>query len=327
MSNLKIHRSFLVSNFFPYIFLVIAILSISTASLFIRFAQVEVPSFVIATSRLSFAALVTLCFIRSKHITEIIKINARQWIILLLSGLCLAFHFAAWISSLEMTSVTSSVVLVTTTPIWVALFSPLILSERITRKTILFLGIAFLGSILVTFSQTCVLSTSGFKCSLHPLFRMNNLAGNLLSLFGALMAAVYMMAGRKMRKVMSTTTYTLIVYLIASIVLLIFCFVIKLPLNGYNPTSYIWLLLLAIIPQLFGHSVINWVLGILPASIVSIALLGEPVGSSILAWIIIGEVPSWVEIIGGGFIILGISLSMINPKQENPNHLSACNLK
>jgi drug/metabolite transporter (DMT)-like permease len=308
------HRFGFVQNISPFILLFFAILSVSTASLIIRFAQAEVPSLVIAAYRLSLATLVTAGFIRSKHIAEIRKINSRQWSILIISGLFLAFHFATWISSLEMTSVASSVVLVTTTPIWVALFSPFLLAEQITKKAALFLGIAFLGSILVTFGRTCVFSNSIFECSMASSSEMNNLAGNLLALFGAWMAAGYVMAGRKMRKILSTTSYTLVVYLVASIVLLIICFGFKLPLTGYKPSSYIWLLLLAVVPQLFGHSVINWVLGILPASIVSIALLGEPVGSTILALIIMGEIPTWIEVIGGGLIILGIILSTIKSK-------------
>jgi len=133
--------------------------------------------------------------------------------------------------------------------------------------------------------------------------------GNALALLGAFMAAGYVISGRKLRKSINLLPYTLLVYSIASVVLLLLCFLFKYPLLGFSAQSYIWLILLAIVPQILGHTTLNWALGFVPAAFVSIALLGEPVGSSLLAWVFLKEPPSLVEITGGMIILLGIILS------------------
>jgi drug/metabolite transporter (DMT)-like permease len=164
------------STISPYFILCLAIVSVSTASLFIRFTQVEVPSLVIAAYRLSLATLITAAFIRSAHIEEIKHLTKREWLLLALSGLFLACHFAVWITSLNITSVASSVLLVTTTPLWVALLSPFLLAEKINSRTAFFLGIAFLGSVIVTFGKnygslqgsiTCWMPSAGSARRFH----------------------------------------------------------------------------------------------------------------------------------------------------------------
>ena len=274
---------------------------------------------VIALYRMSIASVITACLLRSRHFQEFKRLVWADWWKLTLSGVFLALHFAAWITSLEFTSVASSVVLVTTTPIWVALFSPWVLKEKITRKTFLFLGIAFLGGLLVTFAKSCHVSGGQLVCS--PFQSASGvdkiLLGNLLALFGAFMAAGYVMSGRILRKSLSNISYTSVVYLVASLILLMFCLLSKKRISGYSAAAFLWLILLAVIPQLFGHSLINWLLGRMPASLVSIALLGEPVGSSIFALIFLGEVPVWLEVVGGGLILVGIALSMFASKTNS----------
>jgi drug/metabolite transporter (DMT)-like permease len=299
------------STISPYFILCLAIVSVSTASLFIRFTQVEVPSLVIAAYRLSLATLITAAFIRSAHIEEIKHLTKREWLLLALSGLFLACHFAVWITSLNITSVASSVLLVTTTPLWVALLSPFLLAEKINSRTAFFLGIAFLGSVIVTFGKNYGSLQGSITCWMPSASSASDrsLLGNLLALLGAFMAAGYMISGRKLRKTISLVSYTLVVYLISSLFLILICFAFRQPLSGYTPITFLWLFLLALIPQIFGHTAFNWVLGLMPAALVSIALLGEPIGSSILAWLFLKEIPSWVEIIGGGLILLGIIFS------------------
>ena len=311
----------------PYLVLFISILSISTASLFIRYAQQEVPSMVIALYRMAIASLITACWLRSRHIQEFKRLACADWLKLTLSGLFLALHFAAWITSLEFTSVASSVVLVTTTPIWVALFSPWLLKEKITRQTFLFLGIALLGGLLVTFARACHISGDQFVCSAFQSASGVDkiLLGNLLALFGAFMAAGYVMAGRLLRKSLSNISYTSIVYVVASLALLVLCLLFQQRISGYSMAVFQWLFLLAVIPQLLGHSLINWALGRMPASMVSIALLGEPVGSSFFAWLFLGEVPVWLEVVGGALILAGIALSMFASKTKSQRRSSSSN--
>ncbi len=302
----------------PVFILFLAILAVSTASLLIRFAQSEVPSLVIAAYRLSLAAIITGIFTLPKYNNEIKHLKRKQVFLVVLSGIFLAFHFAAWITSLELTSVTSSVVLVTTTPIWVSLLSPLILKEKINWKVGICLGIALLGSIVVTFSKSCLVADGVLTCSIPAILKgEGNLLGNALALLGAIMAAGYVISGRNLRKSINLWPYTLLVYSIASVVLLVFCLFFRYPLVGYSIKSYLWLILLAIVPQIFGHTTLNWALGFIPAAFVSIALLGEPVGSSLLAWLFLKETPSLFEFIGGVLILTGIILSTRSMNQIN----------
>lgn len=308
------------SFFTPVFALFLAILSVSTASLFIRFAQSDVPSLVIAAYRLSLASLITAIITLPRYSNEIRQLKRNQIFLAALSGIFLAFHFAAWITSLELTSVTSSVVLVTTTPIWVSLLSPLILKEKISFNVGIYLGIALMGSVIVTFSKACTLTNGSLACVIPATLKSGgNLLGNILALLGAFMAAGYVISGRNLRKSINLLPYTFLVYSFASFVLLILCFLLKYPLLGYSIQSYIWLILLAIIPQIFGHTTLNWALGFIPAAFVSISLLGEPVGSTILAWVFLREPPSLVEITGGMMILIGIILSsrFINQTKKN----------
>jgi drug/metabolite transporter (DMT)-like permease len=294
----------------PFIAILLAILAVSTASLLIRFAQKEVPSLVIAAYRLSLAAIITGVFTLPRYHKEIKTLNRNQFLLILLSGIFLAFHFAAWITSLELTTVTSSVVLVTTTPIWVSLFSPLILKEKISWKVGICLGIALLGSVVVTFSKSCTLTNGLPICNFSSSLKgEGGLMGNALALLGALMAAGYVMSGRNLRKTINLWPYTLLVYSVAAVVLLSLCVLFRYSLLGFSFQSYIWLMLLAIIPQILGHTSLNWALGFIPAAMVSITLLGEPVGSSIMAWIFLRESPTLIEMAGGMLILMGIILS------------------
>jgi drug/metabolite transporter (DMT)-like permease len=311
----------------PYLVLFFSILSISTASLFIRYAQLEVPSLVIALYRMAIASVVTVCLLRSRHIQEFKRLAHVDWLKLILSGTFLALHFAAWVTSLEFTSVASSVVLVTTTPIWVALFSPWVLKEKISKQTFLFLGIAFLGSLLVIFAKTGSIFEGQIVSSAIKTTTVTDkvLLGNLLALFGAFMAAGYVMEGRLLRKSLSNISYTSGVYVVASFFLLIFCLVFQQRITGYSMAALQWLFLLAIIAQLLGHSLINWLLGKMPASVVSTALLGEPVGSSLFALIILGEVPVRLEVVGGVLILIGIALSIFGSGTNSQRRSSSNN--
>jgi drug/metabolite transporter (DMT)-like permease len=305
--NSEIKKRTIIS---PVFAIFLAILAVSTASLLIRYAQREVPSLVIAAYRLSLAAIITGVFTFPRYFNEIRQLKRNQVYLAVLSGIFLAFHFAAWITSLELTSITSSVVLVTTTPIWVALLSPLILKEKIDSRVGMYLGIALLGSVVVIFSKTCAITNGSLTYAIPPMDKEGSiLLGNILALLGALMAAGYVIAGRNLRKSINLLPYTLFVYSIASVVLLFLCSLFKYPLVGFSVQSYVWLILLAIIPQILGHTTLNWALGFIPAAFVSIALLGEPVGSSFLAWLLLKEFPSLVEIAGGLIILSGIYLT------------------
>ncbi len=283
----------------------------STAAIFIRFAQNEgAPSIVIAAARLTIASLILAPLALTRYRSDLGRLNQREWILALLSGLFLALHFATWITSLEYTTVASSVVLVTTTPLWVALFAPLVLRERVGTAALVGLFLALAGGIIVGLSDTCSLQTGSLTCPpLRTFIGGTAFLGDLLALFGAWMAAGYMLVGRKLRAKMELIPYIFIVYGVAALVLMVVMLGLgKSPLQ-LPPMAYLWFLLLALVPQLFGHSIFNWALKYLPASFVSVTLLGEPVGSTILAYLIFRETPGWVKIGGAVLILAGIWLA------------------
>jgi drug/metabolite transporter (DMT)-like permease len=295
---------------YPLIGLFFGILAVSTASIFIRFAQGGAPSIVIAAVRLLTASLLItpIAFLQYKQ--KLLNISKRELFFLILSGLFLSIHFAAWITSLEYTSIASSVVLVTTTPLWVALFSPIFLKEKNNATIWIGLFLALLGSSLVALSNQCAFSFANLiQCEGVGLsFDTNTLSGNLLALLGAWMAAGYMMVGRKVRSTLTLIKYIFFVYLFSAIFLLFIVVISGETLVGYSNQTYLWMLLLGLIPQLLGHSVFNWALGHLPAAFVSIALIGEPIGTILLAFIFLQETPNNLEYFGGLLILIGIFL-------------------
>jgi drug/metabolite transporter (DMT)-like permease len=306
----------------PMLVLGIGILAVSTASIFIRYAQDYASSLVIAFYRLGIAALVLapVAFFRKRG--ELKKLSYGEILLALLSGLFLALHFVTWITSLEYTTVASSVVLVSTVPLWVALFSLFTIKEPLTRWLILGLSLALVGGVIVGVSDNCSVSVSGVVCPTFNQFFLGDVfIGDLLALFGAIMAASYLIIGRRLRNKMSLTSYVFVVYGMAAVVMLIIVLAFRQPLFGYPPMGYLWLILLALIPQLLGHSAFNWALGFLSATFVAIVLLGEPIGSTVLAYFLLEETPSWVKIVGGILIIAGIYVASLG-ETRNIEHIA-----
>jgi drug/metabolite transporter (DMT)-like permease len=290
--------------------LLIAIIAVSTASLFIRFAQAEVvPSLVIAAVRLTIATLILAPIAFLRHRAELMSLTRGDLILGIISGTFLAIHFATWISSLEYTSVASSVVFVSTGPLWVAIFSPLLLNEKLTRTAILGLILALVGGTVIGLADACTWH-NGLQCpELGQIMQGRAVWGNFLALCGALAVSGYLIIGRKVRAKMSLIPYIFLVYGVSAIVLNIFMFASKESPFGYSPAAYGWIFLLAAIPQLIGHSTFNWLLKYLSATMVAVTTLSEPIGSAILAFIFLKETPSLAVIGGGVLILVGIYLT------------------
>jgi len=297
----------------------VGILAVSTASIFIRYAQETAPSLVIAAWRLGLATLVLLPIVIHSRRKELASISKNELIFATLSGIFLALHFATWISSLQYTTVASSVVLVSTVPLWVAFFSPFTIKEPISKAVLAGMLLALLGGIIVALSDTCSFGSEGFLCpNTGEFLRGEAFFGDLLALTGAIAAAGYLLIGRKLRVRLSTLSYIFIVYGFAAVVLFLVMLAAGLDAFGYPPMTYIWFLALALIPQLLGHSSYNWALGFLSAAFVSIVLLGEPVGSTILAYFLLQETPTPLKIVGAILILLGIYLaSASEAKKKN----------
>lgn len=294
----------------PLLVIFFGILAVSTSSIFIRFAQREAPSLVIAASRLTLATLILAPFALTRHRLELARLQRRELLLALLSGVFLAVHFASWISSLEFTSVASSVVLVSTSPLWVAILTPIVLKESISRWIIAGLSLALIGSVIVGISDVCSLGSASLVCPPFSEFvKGQAFLGDILALTGAVMAAGYILIGRRLRAGMSLTSYIFLVYGMAAVVLILIMLIAGQTPFGYSPKTYLLFLLLAIVPQILGHSSFNWALGYLSAAYVSITLLGEPVGSTILAYLILQERPGIMKIIGAILILTGILMA------------------
>jgi drug/metabolite transporter (DMT)-like permease len=292
------------------------ILAVSTSSIFIRFAQQDAPSLVIAAYRLTLASLILAPLALKKYRAELRSLTRLEVGLSLLSGFFLALHFATWISSLEYTSVASSVVLVTTTPLWVALLSPLLLREINGKTVVIGMVLALAGGVVVSLADACTWQ-AGLVCPpLATFVRGTAFFGDFLALCGAWAAAGYVLIGRRLRAKMSLIPYIFVVYGMAAVVLLIILGISREPVFGYLPVTYLWLLLLALVPQLLGHSTFNWALRYLPASLVSITLLGEPIGSTILAYLILKEAPTPLKILGALLILAGIYVASANDEKK-----------
>ncbi|MFZ5920778.1 MAG: DMT family transporter [Chloroflexota bacterium] len=294
--------------------LLVAILAVSTSSIFIRYAQREAPSLVIAALRLTFASLVLAPLALTRFRAELKALSRRDLLLGMLSGAFLAVHFATWITSLEYTSVASSVVLVSTGPLWVALLSPLILKEPLTRAALSGMGLALIGGTVIGLSDACRLDR-GLVCPpLADFVQGRAFLGNFLALAGAWAVAGYLILGRSLRARMSLVPYIFVVYSMAALVLALVMLAAGQTMSGLAPVTYLWILLLALAPQLIGHSTYNWALKYLPAALVSVTTLGEPIGSAILAYFLLRETPSALTLFGGVLILAGIYVSSFSNK-------------
>lgn len=297
-------------SFPPQAAIPFGILAASTASIFIRQAQAYGPSIVIAAGRLIMASLVLAIIVAFKHRAELRALTQRELGLGLLSGLFLAFHFAFWITSLEYTSVASSVIMVSTAPLWVALLAPLTIREKVSRLAFSGMGLALMGGIIVGLSDSCILTNGALQCPpLSEFVAGEAFLGDMLALVGALAAAGYLLIGRQLREKMTLIPYIFVVYGMAAVVLVLAMFAMGESPTGYPLPMYLWIGLLAIVPQLLGHSTFNWALRYLSAAYVSITLLGEPIGSAILAYIFLKEVPTAMMSIGAILILGGIYIA------------------
>ena len=301
----------------PLLGLGLGILAVSTASLFIRYAQTDgVPSLVIAAYRLVIASLVLLPMVAWRERAALRRLTTREWRLAAGSGLCLGVHFAAWISSLAYTSVASSVVLVSTAPLFVAVLAVVFLRERLTGSVLLGLGLTLAGATVVGLSDAC---QAPMGCPpLESFVRGPAFYGDVLALVGAAAGAVYYSLGRALRPTMPLLVYVSVTYGTAALVLAGAMLAARLPATGYAPSAYLWLVLLALVPQLLGHSSFNWALRFLPASYVSIMALGEPVAAIALAALFLGDVPTPLKLAGSALILVGLAIASRHATTTTP---------
>lgn len=287
------------------IILTTGILSLSTASIFIRLCH-DVPPIMIATYRMVFAGIILLLLHRVFSKKKLFDLNTKTFLLCCLSGLFLSVHFVSWIASFRWTSIANSVVLVNTNPIFVGLFSYIIFKEKHS--------VYLLSGIVLSFTGTLVMLFSASQEALS-LFETASFRGDLLALTGSLMASGYLIIGSRIRKNMGVFQYITIVYSICAIILLFVSILTKTPFTGYSQSSYVYMLLLTILPQLIGHTSFNWGLRHISSSSIAVTILGEPVGAILLAYLVFGEFIDINQAIG---IVLIFSAIMLSYYKKTP---------
>lgn len=276
----------------PMIMIVVGVIGISLSSIFVKYSAA--PSAVTAAWRLIWTVLLMTPVVLGKREVrrELGETDRKTALLSVLSGLFLAIHFALWFESLRHTTVASSTTIVCTEVIWVSLGFCMFLKGKLTKKAVAAIGVTFAGSVLIALAD----SASGDA----------HLYGDVLALLAAVAVAVYMLIGRVVRTEASTTVYTYLVYTACGAVLMILCMVQGYGLFSFGFSAVVVGLLLAVFSTILGHSIFSWCLKFFSPSFVSASKLCEPVVAAILAGFLFGEVPTALQLLGGGLILGGV---------------------
>ena len=289
--------------------LCLGVFAISTSAIFVRLsietAQIKGIGFslFLAASRLIFASLVlipTIPFLEQKTVPR------KGFYYATAAGICLALHFSTWITSLSFTSIAASTTLVTTNPVWVALISWIWYGIKPHKLTIIGIAITLVGSLLIVSGDT-----GGTEVSTNPLL------GNFLALVGAWMASLYLILGREAQtRGLSTGSYVTIVYSTAAVILLPLPSLFGTSYFGYPSKVYLYVLLMAILSQVIGHTSFNWAVRWISPTLVTLAILLEPLGSSLMGFAIFGEIPHNLVLLGAGVVLMGVALGIFGVREE-----------
>ena len=270
----------------------LGVAGVSLSAVLVRWSTA--PSLILVLYRVGMAAALLAPYTLLRHREELRALDRREVLLCLASGAFLGLHFAAYFESLRWTSIASSVVLVDTEVLFVALGTVLVLRQRLSGRAWLAVALAFGGSVVIAMADTAV----------GP----DAVRGDIIALSGALCMAVYTMIGAVCRKNISTTVYTFLVYCSAALTVLVIALFGGLPLTGYGAENVLTALGMAVFCTLLGHSVFSWGLKYLPPAFISTAKLLEPVFASVWGLALFGERPGLLTLLGGAVIIAGVAL-------------------
>ncbi len=290
--------------------LIAGVFGISTASIFVRLAFAAVPgvssvgfSLVLSAARLIISAILLLPawrHLRSSYPSRTSVYYA------LVAGVCLALHFATWITSLAFTSIAAASTLVSSTPIWVALLSWLWLREKLSPLTLIGVGVALAGGIIIALGGSGVDTVAS-----RPML------GNFLALFGAWMYSLYLLLGRQAQQAgLGLGSYIAVAYTTGALILLPLPGIFNASYTGYPSIVYVYILLIAIFSQMLGHTSLNWGMRWLSPTFVTLAALFEPVGASFLAYFLLNELPAKLTIVGAAILLVGVACAIVGAKQR-----------
>ncbi len=274
--------------------LLLGVAAVSSAAPIIRLAGA--PALTVAAWRLALAALVALPIAAVRARGEWRAWPPRTKRLLVFSGVSLGFHFALWIRSLDLTSIASSVLFVTTTPIWTGIASHVILRERLAARQV--------AGILVAVAGSALIGGADLGPGRHALL------GDALAVAGSWAVSAYFLVGRAVRRDVSLAAYVGISYAVAAVTLVLLAALFGAPLLAISRRTLVCVVALAAGPQLLGHSSFNWALRYLPAAVVTVVVLAEPIGATLLAAGFLGERPSALQALGGAVLLAGIALAV-----------------
>jgi drug/metabolite transporter (DMT)-like permease len=280
----------------PWAILGVGVLAASVSAILIRYAD-DASGIAISFWRSSAGALLLLPF----AIKGLRRMEPRDYILPVVAGFFLAVHFATWITSVNLTTVASSVLLVSTTPIFIAIASRWIFNER--------LGLVGWSGIVLALVGTALIAGLDFGGS--------SLDGNVLALIGGITVGGYGIAGRVSRQKLGILEYAVVTYGAAAVVLAILALPTHTQLTGYSSETWWAIAALVAGPQLLGHTFINFALRAIDATRVSVTIMGEPIIAIALAYVLFQETPSWLAYPGGIAILIGIYL-VTAVRQEPP---------
>jgi drug/metabolite transporter (DMT)-like permease len=283
----------------PWVILCIGVLAASVSAILIRYAE-DASGIALSFWRSAAGSLLLLPF----AVPGLKRMERRDFLLPIIAGVCLAAHFATWITSVNLTSIASSVLLVCTTPIFVAIAARYIFSERLGALGWTGIGLALLGSALI----------AGFD------FGGSKVEGNVLALIGAITVSGYSLAGRVSRQRLGILEYACVTYGASAVALLLIAVPMRVQLTGYSSQTWWAIAGLIVGPQILGHTFINFALRAIDATRVSVVVMGEPVIATILAYFLFQETPTWLAYPGGVAILVGIYL--VSTVQDEPAVIS-----
>lgn len=285
--------------------LLIGIVAISFSSIFVRWSNAPVS--VTAMYRLVLTTLLMLPFLW-KYREEIRRISIRDWLGLALSGLALGLHFLLWMGSLKLTTVASSTAILALEPVFVLIGACLFLKQRTNTFAVISMLIAITGAILIGYGDWGLTGPA--------------LLGDLLSLLGTIAVAIHMLMGKSLLNRVPAFLYSFFVFAFAAAVLAVYNLGLKFSFTDYDAKEWGIFLLMAIVPTLFGHYLFNWLLKFMRPESVSMSVLGEPLGATVLAYLLLGETVTWLQAAAGVLLLLGVWLFLLsNEKQNSPELL------
>lgn len=283
----------------PYIAIIIGVASVSMSAIFVKLANAE--SAVIAFYRMLFSVLIMSPLFFLKYKGELKLLQKKDWIFSTIAGVFLAFHFILWFESLNYTSVASSTVLVTLQPLFAFIGTYIFFKEKVSLQTIVAGSVAIMGSFIISWGDFYVSGSA--------------LYGDILALIACALITGYLLFGQDVRQRLSLMTYTMVVYSVSTVCLFFYILITGQSFGPYEPTDWFWFSMLAIVPNLLGHTLFNWSLKWVSTNTISIAILFEPVGAAVLAYFIFAEKLIASQITGGLIVVGGISLFIVDFKK------------